>query len=389
MKHSSVSPSSAERFFNCPGSVQAQAKIDLDLPANQAAIDGIAMHELAAKCLRENQDPRDLLGSVIDVKNGSENFVCTVTDDFVYAVDMYKRVVDGLLDEHGLDIRALQIEVSCAIPEVDKDARGTTDLYFYAGDTLYVLDFKSGRGIIVDPEENKQCMYYALRPFLDAQVFVQKIVIGIIQPRAKEGEFVKYWETTPERLLKFKDELKEAISKTREKSPNFNSGSWCAYCSAAGVCRDLQKSILVTTKKVMPSLDKCFPTVTSLTPEQIGNALPSLILLKELLDNLEGYALTLAKAGKDIPGYALVKGKKNRQWKDEQAVIDAFGTQNWDQIMKTDLRSPAQVEKILGKEAISDFIFTPEGEYKLVMEKEAKDIIKRKVEDVFKNVTFE
>ena len=124
-----------------------------------------------------------------------------------------------------MDQKALQIEVAFRIPEISPKAKGTTDCSFIASDTLYVFDLKGGRGIIVSPKENKQCMYYAIRPFLDARMFIKKIVIGIIQPRAKEGEFIKMWETTPERLDKFIVELKRAIALTEVKNPDFKTGS--------------------------------------------------------------------------------------------------------------------------------------------------------------------
>jgi len=391
MAHSSVSPSGADRFFECPGSVSAQAAIKVIEPSSPAAMEGIAIHSLGADCLKHDIDPYEKIGEIIEVKdNFGEVQEFEVNDDFAFAVRMYRNTILGILEEHGLSIKALQIEANFTLPEVDKDARGTTDCSFIAGDTLYVFDLKGGRGIIVDPEENRQCMYYALRPYLDAKMFIRRIVIGIIQPRAKEGEFIKMWETTPQRLDAYVMELKRAINLTRVKNPDFHAGEWCRFCKARGNCPVLQKDIVPQIQAVAPDISSVFPKITDLTAEQIGNALPALEALKGIIDSLQGYAFTLASSGTDIPNYTLTRGKKQRRYKDEQAVIDAFGGELGDDLYgERKLRSPAQLEKIVGKEQLNDYVFVPEGDLKLVPTKEAQDFIKRSVDEVFKDVELD
>ena len=388
MGHSNVSPSSAERFFACPGSVEAQAKIDIVEPSNPAALEGLAIHELAADCMKHDIDPYDKIGETVEVKdNYGDVHEFTVNGDFAFAVRMYRNTILGILGEHNLDQKALQIETFFKLPEVDAKAMGTTDCSFIASDTLYVFDLKGGRGIIIDPVENKQCMYYAIRPYLDARMFIKRIIIGIIQPRAKEGDFIKMWETTPDRLDKYIEELRQAIKATRFKNPDLHAGEWCRFCTAQGNCEVIQKSIVAQVQEVAPNIDRAFPNITELTPEQIGKALPALKVLQGFIENLEGYALTLASGGQDIPNYTLTRGRKQRQYKDEQAVLAAFGEKLGEDIyVEPKLRSPAQLEKIVGKAELSDYVFTPEGEMKLVPTKEAKDFISRKVADVFKDI---
>jgi hypothetical protein len=385
--HTNISPSQAERFFNCPGSVQAQGKIDLIEPSSPAALEGTAIHELAAKCMKQDIDPYDMIGETIEVKdNFGETIEFTVNDDFAFTVRMYRNTILGILGQHGLTQKALNIEAKCKIPEIDKYAKGTVDCSFIAGSTLYVFDLKGGRGVIVSPEENKQCMYYALRPFFDARMFIDRVVIGIIQPRAKEGEYIKMWETTPERLDAFAKELKDSIAKTRVKNPEFKAGDHCRWCKAEGNCPVVMDMMVAQVQAIAPTIESAFPKVTELTPEQIGNALPALEALKGILDTLQGYALSLASKGIDIPNYALTKGRKLRRYKDEQSVIDAFGEEMGEQLYETKLRTPAQLEKIVGKERLEDYVFTPEGDLKLVPTKEAKEFISRTVEQVFKDV---
>lgn len=389
--HSSISPSQAERFFNCPASVSAQAKIDIIEPSNEAALEGSAIHELAARCLKEDIDPYTLIGETVEVKdNYGDIREYIVNDDFAFTVRMYRNKILSLLDQHGLTQKALQVETHFRIPEIDPKARGTTDCSFIGGGTLYVIDLKGGRGIIVDPEENKQCMYYALRPFIDARMFVKKVVLIIIQPRAKEGDYIKEWETTPARLKQFADELINAIARTRVEKPEFKSGEHCRFCKAQGNCPALQKNLMQTVQNAFPQVDRMFPAVSELTPEQIGNALPALEVLKGFIENLEGYAFSLAKKGVEIPNHTLVRSRKQRRYIDENAVVDAFLEEFGNDVYaERKLRSPAQLEKIVGKDALSKFVETPEGDLKLMPTKEATEYIQTTVEKAFKDVKFD
>jgi hypothetical protein len=388
MGHSNIGPSRAEQFFSCPGSVNAQAAIDTIEPSNSAALEGIAIHILGAECLSQDKDPYEFIGNTVEVKdNYNETIEFVVDDDFAFAAKLYKDTIYGILKEHGLDKKVLQVEAAFTVPEVDRHAHGTTDCSFLASDTLYVFDLKGGRGIIVSPEENKQAMYYALRPYLDAKMFIKRIMIGIIQPRAKEGELIKMWETTPERLEKFKNELQIAIGRTRVKHPELHAGSWCRFCGAQGTCSVIQNSILTEMRETLPQIKDIFPTITELTAQQIGKALPVLEILKGFIENLEGYAFTLALKGDDIPNYTLTRGKKQRRYKDETAVIDRFEPELGDTIYgERKLRTPAQLEKLVGKGELDEFVFVPEGDLKLIPTKEATEFIKRNVDEVFKDV---
>lgn len=399
-KKNFITPSQVKRIFDCPGSVQEQQKIQVMLPPNPAAVEGTAIHKLAERCLRDNIDPGQLHGQIIDVEyevddDVFETFTFTINDDFIYSVRLYRNTILKILQENGLDYRAIQLEAYTDCPEIPlpsgKNFGGTPDCKFIAGSTLHIFDLKGGRGIVVDPFENKQCMSYAIRSVIDARMFIDKVVLWIIQPRAKEGDFIKSWETTPERIESYVSELKCAITKTTDPNAPRNPGEECRFCIAAGSCSALQKGIVETTSSVMPTIHQAFPRVESLTPEQIGNALPALHAVKTYLEILEGYATTLLHQGKVVPNYALVTSRKNRQWRDESSTMNLLSQYlSPDEYMTTPkLRTPAQVEKLVGKDLVKEYIFTPPGDLKVVMEKEAKDYIKRSVEDVFKNVQLD
>ena len=66
MKHSRLGPSATTRWMPCPGSVAACA--DYPRETNEFAAQGTAAHEMAEKCLRQDDDADKFLGEFIDVE---------------------------------------------------------------------------------------------------------------------------------------------------------------------------------------------------------------------------------------------------------------------------------------------------------------------------------
>lgn len=64
MAHAKLSPSSASRWLNCPGSVALCE--NLPDSSSSAALEGTVAHALAAHCLTSGADPRTLVGMVFE-----------------------------------------------------------------------------------------------------------------------------------------------------------------------------------------------------------------------------------------------------------------------------------------------------------------------------------
>lgn len=64
MAHAQLSPSSAERWITCPGSVA----LCRNLPDSSSsyADEGTAAHDLAAKCLESGKDAAEFIGETVD-----------------------------------------------------------------------------------------------------------------------------------------------------------------------------------------------------------------------------------------------------------------------------------------------------------------------------------
>jgi len=91
-----------------------------------------------------------------------------------------------------------------------------------------------------------------------------------------------------------------------------------------------------------------FPDVKMLTLKQIIKVLDNQDKIELWLKALNAYAFSLLEAGQQVPGYELAKKRAHRRWAHEPDVVAAFADLG-DEIYTLSLKSPAQLEKLVGK----------------------------------------
>lgn len=132
------SPSAAERWMTCPGSVEAC----LGLPNDSSAYadEGTAAHYMGEQILR-GVEGKSLVGK--KAENGVE-----MTADMLLEVTKYVNYVQDVVKATGGTLLVEQ-----RLPLVDitgEDAHGTSDVVILAGDEIIVIDLKYGMGVKVD-----------------------------------------------------------------------------------------------------------------------------------------------------------------------------------------------------------------------------------------------
>lgn len=376
-KHSTVSPSSCERFWNCPGSVRlCKGRPNI---SGASAKEGTFQHAIAEKCLLTGSYADDYVEDYIEFGHDKESR--KVDQKQAELVNVYLDAIDKVLAEEGMTRADIHVEHKFQLA-IDEEARGSADCWFIGKNTgtLYVWDYKSGRGE-VPAEENKQMMYYAAG-VVEASLLVEDVVLVIVQPVSAVAP-VKIWKTTANRITQFTRELKEHIDATRAEEAPVNGGAWCKYCAAnkpyenQPVCPAFQKDAVKTFKTTETTL--YLPLLETITDENLPVLLAQAedfeALYGDWLQGLKERALTLATSGVTVEGYFLKQKQGNRKWIDERDVIERFGEAAYD---KPKVMTPAKLEKLLkDKEAIETLTTREDKGFELVRSKETVKRINR------------
>ena len=132
-------------------------------------------------------------------------------------------------------------EMESELFHIDPEYHGTTDAVIIDPfDTLHVIDYKYGK-MPVSPEENPQMISYWLGIAHKFDNNFERAKLTIIQPRSTV-EMVRTWETSAEKILKWVDRLKAAISLARKKNAPRKSGEHCFFCPAKNICDEYNPS---------------------------------------------------------------------------------------------------------------------------------------------------
>lgn len=383
LKHSNVGASSCERWWNCPGSVALIETLPPQ-PESEYANEGSDAHELAEKCLRSGKDALDFLGGL-----GSHGF--TWDEEMCEHVQVYLNTIRMDMELYDCKKEDLVIEQRFHLKHIDEGAFGTADAVLRVFlKFAIVYDFKYGKGVAVNAEENKQEMYYGVGAALDGDF--EEYVLVIVQPRAhhKEGP-IRRFTVSKEQLDIFAVELGQKIEKTREKDAPLCAGPWCrkTFCAAMAVCPAVKKQVEKVAGEVFESVKQVeLPNPETMPDAYLKRALDLADTLTEWIKAVKTYAFNRAVSGDSVLGYKLVRGKPgNRKWADEKEVESLFELEYGDKIYETpSLKSPAQLEKVVGKKAVETLTVRPEGKIQLVENSDSRPEIQADALSAFKGI---
>lgn len=369
--HAKLSPSSAERWFNCPGSLNLIATLPASaFKTNKYAAQGSVEHKIAEDFVTGKIDLLTLTSRVGETVM-HEGHEVEITDAMVEGVIEYvdhiaafrKRLTKPAAIKGEAEIRVIASSVS-------EEVYGTADYLLYqVGNELHVFDYKGGKGV-VEVEENKQGLIYVVGAADTIGAAFDKFWFHIVQPHARHNEgSTRPWEIPKARLVAFREELRAAVARTKDQKAPRAAGAWCKFCPALAYCPEASSGVqhavdTVFTKLPAPPSKEVgqmsLPPVTALTPENVAKALDWEDTIDSWFEALRERAQADLAGGREVPGYKLVEGKTNRAWTSEEQVETAFAMLGDDRYNRK-LKSPAQMEKIAGKEEVAKFTHKPAG----------------------------
>jgi CRISPR/Cas system-associated exonuclease Cas4 (RecB family) len=340
--HTDLSPSNSSRWLNCPGSV-ALCKTVPKPPQSPYAAEGEVAHKVLEDYLRDpNRLPFDRVGEVI---SGIE-----VTEEMAEAVSFARDTIMAELQKNNGEL-IVEKKISI-LPGID----GTLDVgIILPYKSITVFDFKYGKGVIVSAVDNTQLLLYALP--LSKEYEVESIKLVILQPRT-EGQ-ISIWEANCDYLETFAKEVERKIALAQEKDALVCPGTWCKFCQAKIVCPAFRQDIS-SNLPAIPGKELVFPDVKGLSVTTIKNVLDFQDRIEDWMNAVAAYAKEYVEVGGEIPGYELAKKRSNRKWISEELVLKEFADLG-EKAFSVKPLSPAQMEKVAGKERVAKLTEIPDN----------------------------
>ncbi|MCD8154871.1 MAG: DUF2800 domain-containing protein [Clostridiales bacterium] len=248
------------------------------------------------------------------------------------------------------------------------DGFGIGDCLVIGDGTLYVIEFKYGKGVRVSAENNPQMMCYSLGALelFDGTCDINTVCMMIFQPRRNN---ISHFTIPKNKLLSWAEtDLASTAQLAYNGGGDFVCGGWCQFCAVKAECRARAEANLEMEKYGLkqPQL---------LTDEEIEEILGKVDKLTAWVSDVKNYALQAALNGKNWRGYKLVEGRSNRRYINEQAVADAVNAAGHNPYEKKLLGIKAMTA-MLGKsefdELLGELTYKPQGKPMLVPENDRR-----------------
>ena len=371
-KHAELSPSSAERWMHCPGSVV----LSRGLPNTNSDFsdEGTAAHYLASVCLTLDTNAAEYLGREIYVGEWGEAFSIhtektpryklTVGTDFAEHVQSYLDYVRGIVNLTG---GVLHVEQRLSLENItgEEDAGGTSDAVIITDDELIVVDLKFGKGVKVEAEGNPQLGIYGLAAMDKYEIIHDfKLVRKVIhQPRLGH---VSEEVQTLDQMSDFRGGVNDSVINVRAATHSYEEGGlitegWfdsylkpsedaCRWCKAKATCPKLSAYIEELVGADFEDLTEEATDVKGLDPEELSLRLKSVGLVEGWCKAVRAGVESLLLLGTPVPDFKLVQGRKgNKSWDDEQAAEAALKAMRLkvDEMYNMKLATPTAIEKVL------------------------------------------
>ena len=336
--HALLSASSAHRWLACPPSgVAAEAYPAQDTEFTR---EGTLAHEMAEAVAREDLAGGPLALPAIDgatfemaeCAHGYADYIqeLTTSDDAVVLLE--QRVDFSPWVPHGF---------------------GTCDCILIQGDVLTIIDYKYGQGVKVSAENNPQMKLYALGALNDYGIAydVTEVEMHIYQPRINN---ISVDRLKVDALMEWAEKVvKPTAAKAARGKGSYKAGEHCKFCPHAGRCRELTKTC--TEYVETHSMRVAVPV---LAPHEVAEVLAMEPLVTLWLKRVKAQALQTLMDGGEVPGFKCVEGRASRDWVDELKVAERLRAADIseEEFTKTELLSPAAMEKAIGKRKVAELL---------------------------------
>ena len=367
--HALLSASSSHRWLNCPPS--ARLCESYEDKGSDFAAEGSDAHSLCEYKLRkalgmEAKDPtEDLTWYDAEMEESADGYVAFVME---LVAEAKKTCSDPVvLIEQRLDYS-----------KYVQAGFGTGDCVLIADGILHIVDFKYGRGVLVEAEDNPQMKLYALGALeiFDCLYDIDTVSMTIYQPRRAN---VSTFTLSRQELLDWAETVLVPTAQLAFAGDGeYHCGEWCQFCKAKADCRERARANMELARYE-------FRQPPLLTDEEVETILGKLDDLTNWASDIKDYALQAAISGKHWSGFKLVEGRATRRYTDENAVVAAVKAAGYDPYDEPKVLGVTAMTTLLGKKQFNDIlgglIVKPQGKPTLVPESDKRPAMTTIIDD--------
>lgn len=345
--HALLSASSAHRWLHCTGAPRLEATFPDT--TSEYAKEGTLAHELCELKLKKYTTAM-AKGTYTRAYNKiKKNELWAPEMD--ETTDVYLEYIKSIMLSYKVApvvVIEKRVDFSQYVPE----GFGTADCIILAGDTLHIIDYKHGKGVVVDADHNPQMMLYALGAMHDYSLLYKfnTIKMTIVQPRVNN---ISEFEMSSDELRKWGEEV--VMPKAKEayemEGHTFEAGAWCGFCRAKAQCRTRCEHF--DAMHVFTSQD---PRLISL--EELGTYLEHGQDIESWYKDIKEYALSESLAGAEVPGWKAVEARGSRAFQDGDTAIQTLINGGVDEsiLYERKVLTLAQIEKAIGKKEFNELV---------------------------------
>lgn len=376
MSHALLGASSSHRWLNCTPSARLEEAYQDT--SSEYAQEGTLAHAMAETALRRQLGEIDHEGFMEQWQEYKKSPF--FSEEMVNHIMEYVEAVLQLSETKGAKTF---VEYKVDYSPIAPEGFGTADALVCTPSEYFVCDFKYGKGVKVDAQDNPQLKLYALGILLEQEMIWGKNPVScyIFQPRLDSVSSATY---SYRELVEWGEEIKPLAEKAYKGEGELCMGDWCRFCKHKLNCKKQMDEAFRMTNRNEPN---------KLSPEEISEILKIAPLVSDYIKSLENHALEMVRdQGQKIPGYKLVEGRSIRKYSDPNAIVEALTLHGYplENILKK--REPlgiTDMEKLVGKKKFSElcgnFIVKPAGTPCLVPESDKRQEINT-IEEAFREV---
>lgn len=304
--------SSANTWFNCPGSINAKTKVKREVRANYTT-EGLLAHSLAEECLNLGVSASTFVGKTFEYG--------VITKETAHFVQFYLDYIESFRRDSFIAFFEHRVDISRVMGQQPDNTYAIMDacLLDVRSSKLHVFELKYGQGYSVSPQQNKQMMLGALG-FIDENERgeIIDVELHVCQPRRSE---YSSWTTNVEQLNSFAKECGIRVARTKSSdAPRIAGEEQCAFCSAKAGCPELATRVkeLLNPDGELSQLSK-----RKLTDDIRRQVLDNETMILAWMKSVKNDVANILYKGGTFEGYKLVSKNARRTWT-ENAELELY-----------------------------------------------------------------